>query len=57
MMCNTVGDFAYFAMGIKASGCRIKVNDVVCIHMTYTFAGTTVYANGMWIVSMSFTEC
>lgn len=47
-------NFWHFA--IDSKDCRIAVNDEVFIHMTDTFARTTVYADGMWIVSVSFTE-
>ena len=55
-LCNMKygGNFRHFAMDSKDY--RIAVNDEVFIHMTDTFAWTTVYANGMWIVSASFTE-
>jgi len=48
------GNFCHFAMDPK--DCRIAVNDEALIHMADTFALTTVYADGMWIVSASFTE-
>lgn len=47
-------NFWHFAMDPK--DCRMAVNDEVFIHMTDTFVRTTVYADGMWIVSASFTE-